>query len=394
MKKHFKDYFIPHEGNSYNPHSLQKAAVVGMSVLVILSFAITNLHSLLWVSSDWLVSTILPAVIIDLTNEERESGSLKDLKHSSVLDVAAKLKAEHMAQNKYFAHFSPEGVSPWHWFDVANYNYVHAGENLAIHFTDSGDIVDAWMESPTHRANIMNGNYTEIGIGTAEGTYEGFKTVYVVQLFGTPATTALPKPVAVAEASSVVEKLTEPIKVEEEIGSEETGQVAVLSESVDISEKVEVIEPEPVLVAVDEINPKEQSGNEDPVNVDPSNEEQEIVDEETVVDMEIDDGGGVALYSDHLSTSTGGILATVLPEVEKVDSQTNFVSSLATKPHQVLQIIYAILAMFIVGSLLLSLFIEIRHQEPIQLAYSVALLLLMFGLYHLHTLFTGGVLVV
>ena len=49
-----------------------------------------------------------------------------------------------------------------------------------------GDVVDAWMKSPTHRANIMNGNYTEIGVGTAKGTYKGTPTVFVVQFFGTP----------------------------------------------------------------------------------------------------------------------------------------------------------------------------------------------------------------
>lgn len=99
-----EDYFIPNKRNNYAPHGLQKAAMIGMVVLVVLSFTIANLHSLIWIGSEWLVSTILPAVIVDLTNEERVEGSLGTLKRNALLDEAARMKAEHMAKNQYFAH--------------------------------------------------------------------------------------------------------------------------------------------------------------------------------------------------------------------------------------------------------------------------------------------------
>lgn len=92
-----------------------------------------------------------------------------------------------MASKEYFSHNSPEGVTPWHWFKEAGYNFLYAGENLAINFTDSTDVEKAWLESPTHRANIMNVEFREIGMATVKGVYKNYPTIYIVQMFGTPA---------------------------------------------------------------------------------------------------------------------------------------------------------------------------------------------------------------
>lgn len=186
MLQKFKDIAASNpESLQYAPSLLQRMALGIMAVLTLMSFALANVQALLWMQSDWLVSTILPAVIVDLTNEERLTTT--PLARNAVLDEAARLKAEHMATKGYFAHYSPDGISPWYWFDAAGYSFVHAGENLAVLFTDSEDVVDAWMNSPGHRANILNEDYREIGVGTAEGTYKGRTTVFVVQLFAAPA---------------------------------------------------------------------------------------------------------------------------------------------------------------------------------------------------------------
>jgi hypothetical protein len=182
-----KDLLLPTNSNNHSPHILQKVSMLMMVGLVLLSFAMTNLQALWWQSSDWLVGAVLPAVVVDLTNKERGDLYLNTLTRSQALDEAARLKAEHMAKNSYFAHYSPDGVTPWYWFEQVSYKYLHAGENLAIHFTDSKSVVDAWMNSPTHRANITNQKFTEIGVGTAKGVYEGYNAVFVVQLFGAPA---------------------------------------------------------------------------------------------------------------------------------------------------------------------------------------------------------------
>ncbi|OGG59927.1 hypothetical protein A3C89_03225 [Candidatus Kaiserbacteria bacterium RIFCSPHIGHO2_02_FULL_50_50] len=131
-------------------------------------------------------AAVVASSLVQGTNTARVSENLKLLTRSAVLDKAATLKANDMLQHQYFAHRSPSGVTPWHWFEEAHYKYLRAGENLAVHFTASTELVDAWLASPSHRANIMNGAYTEIGIGMATGTFEGVQTTFVVQLFGTP----------------------------------------------------------------------------------------------------------------------------------------------------------------------------------------------------------------
>lgn len=135
--------------------------------------------------SDFFAS-ILPGVLTDMTNESRGSNNERPLEPSPILAEAAKFKAEDMAENGYFAHVSPDGKEPWYWLSMAGYDYDYAGENLAVNFADSKDVVDAWMKSPSHRENILNINFTEIGIATATGTYEGREALFVVQFFGRP----------------------------------------------------------------------------------------------------------------------------------------------------------------------------------------------------------------
>jgi hypothetical protein len=315
------------------------------------------------------VGSVLPAVIVELTNDERTEAALGTLRRNTVLDEAARLKAQHMAKNEYFAHYSPDGVSPWHWFGEANYNFVHAGENLAIHFTDSTDVVEAWMESPTHRANIMNGNYAEIGVGTAEGTYEGFKTVYVVQLFGTPAAAAtpVPTPIVAGESADVEEK----VAVQPEApDSEDT----VLSGAVTLTETVEIKPAQPVV--------------SETVEVVAVTEEASSTETVPVEDMEVTDAG-VALYSDFIATSTGGIPATLDPSVDS-SKTTPLYAEIATQPHRILQMLYMVIGTCVFISLMLSIFIEIRRQQPVQIVYGVGLLSLMFTLFYIHSVLSQG----
>jgi hypothetical protein len=133
-----------------------------------------------------ILALIYPGVLTDLTNSERQAVGLSTLKINPYLQEAARRKANDMAIKGYFAHTSPSGITPWHWFGEAGYRYQYAGENLAVNFTDSKDVESAWMRSPSHRANILNKNYTEIGIATSKGTFGGRETTFVVQMFGRP----------------------------------------------------------------------------------------------------------------------------------------------------------------------------------------------------------------
>ena len=184
--KALKHLFIPHEHNDYKPHILREVSVIVISVFAIVLLSISA-GTVSYIKNNNLTATVLPAVILDLTNDARTSNNQKVLTRNPVLDEVAKLKAEDMARLGYFAHNSPTGVTPWHWFDKVGYVFKYAGENLAINFTESTDVEKAWLDSPTHRANILNSHFTEIGIATIDAIYQGIPTTFVVQSFGTPA---------------------------------------------------------------------------------------------------------------------------------------------------------------------------------------------------------------
>lgn len=186
MKKHFKKFFIPHDDNDHTPHLLTEV-VVGILLLVIVGVfgAVAFQTKMVTHNADFLAA-VLPEVLVDLANEDRSEAGVPPLRMNEKLQRAAQMKADHMAQHGYFAHFSPTGESPWKWIREAGYNYRYAGENLAVNFSDSQDVERAWMNSPKHRENILEHNFTEVGIAIARGEYKGQETVFVVQMFGRP----------------------------------------------------------------------------------------------------------------------------------------------------------------------------------------------------------------
>jgi len=132
--------------------------------------------------------TLLQSKIITETNLQRqENGSLPALKENTKLDEAAAAKAQDMFANQYFEHTSPAGVDPGKLVQNNGYDYIVAGENLILgNFSSEKEAVQDWMNSPGHRANILNTRYTEIGVAVIKGTYKG-ETVWIgVQEFGLP----------------------------------------------------------------------------------------------------------------------------------------------------------------------------------------------------------------
>lgn len=189
-------YFIPHESNNFHPHFFREGSLVALT-LIIITLSLFSLVQRVVIERSDLVSAVISAVLVDLANEDRQLSQLPTLTVNPALTAAAQAKAEDMAANGYFAHFSPTGISPWQWLEWSGYRFSHAGENLAIDFSDSADVNRAWMASPLHRANILSDNFTEIGIATARGIYQDRETTFVVQMFGRP---ALPTKVAAAPA--------------------------------------------------------------------------------------------------------------------------------------------------------------------------------------------------
>lgn len=186
MLKIFKKDFIPHEANDHRPHLLRWEAILVILGIVLLAEVFFLAQVFVLEPLTGIFSTILPATLTDLANLSRQNDNLASLTVSPVLEEAARLKAEDMAAKGYFAHTSPAGLTPWHWLDRAGYKFITAGENLAINFVDSQDVANAWMNSPTHRANILNNQFTEIGIAAVKGVYNSRETVFIAQFFGRP----------------------------------------------------------------------------------------------------------------------------------------------------------------------------------------------------------------
>jgi len=122
--------------------------------------------------------------IVNYVNQERVAQGLEQLVESDILNEVADLKVQDMIDNDYFAHTSPEGLDPWHWFDKAGYSYKYAGENLGMDFDNAFSVHDAWMESETHRENILSNKYEEIGIAVTRGIINNKETQIAVQVFG------------------------------------------------------------------------------------------------------------------------------------------------------------------------------------------------------------------
>jgi hypothetical protein len=125
--------------------------------------------------------------VIEHTNRQRETEGLLPLHQNSELDRAAEAKLEDMFKKQYFEHESPEGKGPAEVIKGAGYSYLVVGENLALgSFHNDATLVQAWMDSPGHRANIMNNRFQEIGVAVRKGSFEGQEVWLAVQEFGTP----------------------------------------------------------------------------------------------------------------------------------------------------------------------------------------------------------------
>ena len=278
------------------------------------------------------LAAVISATLVDLTNQDRVNSQLNGLTLNPVLTAAAQAKANDMATNGYFAHVSPAGLNSWYWFKQAGYNFSYAGENLAVDFTDSSAVNQAWLNSPTHRANIMNDHFTQIGIATAQGMYEGHQTTFVVQMFGTPSdmvdvsepVQTVTSPTIPTDIALATTKLTQPKLSSEVLGT--TSQSVSTKPNVQ-TQTVATSEPAAVTNTVPS----------DPPQVAPPSSQ-------------------------------------VLPQ-----RYAPFWGFIVTSPKTVLQTIYLILAAFLIITLIIRTGLEIRMHH-VKHVYEAILLLLLMGL--------------
>lgn len=199
-------FFLPHPETHKKAHLLSfRALFVYIAFFLILSLTFRGVNTVkpgvLGVES-----SITIEEVIRLTNAERQKEGLPPVTENSKLNAAALAKAQNMFEENYWAHYSPSGKDPWLFINGAGYEFSYAGENLAKSFYESDEVVKAWMASKTHRENLLNKHYTNIGIAVLEGTLNGEKTTLVVQEFGKPVDVAI----AQAPTGSQVQSIQSP----------------------------------------------------------------------------------------------------------------------------------------------------------------------------------------
>lgn len=110
--------------------------------------------------------------VAELVNEQRSKHGLSPLKLSEELSAVARAKSQDMRDNGYFSHNSPTYGSPFDMLKSFGISYKAAGENIAHGYSTPEAVVNGWMNSPGHRANILNADFTELGVGYVEsGNY-------------------------------------------------------------------------------------------------------------------------------------------------------------------------------------------------------------------------------
>lgn len=183
-----------HYVKTYWPY-LPLLAVVGLGLF--LNSAWPKHTSVLGYATDMSIQSLL-----NDTNSQRNGNGQANLQLNGQLDAAAQAKANDMAARDYWSHNTPDGKTPWTFITNAGYSYQTAGENLAYGFDTASATVTGWMNSPEHRANILNTTYKQVGFGIANATnYQGSgPETIVVAMYADPAGATVAKATPVQSA--------------------------------------------------------------------------------------------------------------------------------------------------------------------------------------------------
>ncbi len=182
----FHHLFIPRRTNNYTAKLLHHDFLtVYLIAALVLTASIAHIQK---TSGDVLgyATDVTVEKLYELTNVERANNGLGELHYNDQLAEAARMKAENMFAQDYWSHYGPAGETPWQFILESGYQYEYAGENLAKNFLFSDGIVDAWMNSPSHRENMLRKEYTDVGFAVVNGVLNGEETTLVVQMFGKP----------------------------------------------------------------------------------------------------------------------------------------------------------------------------------------------------------------
>lgn len=183
VRRRTKMAVVPHKENDYRPQLLRWYGLLLIILVIAAMFGINYMRTGSVLGTE---ANIAAVDLLKDTNGERVSQKLPTLSLNDALSKAAYMKAQDMLKQQYWAHEAPDGTTPWAWFARVGYNYAYAGENLAKNFPTADSTVAAWMASSSHRANILNSHYTDVGFAVVDGLLDGKNTTLVVAMYGQP----------------------------------------------------------------------------------------------------------------------------------------------------------------------------------------------------------------
>jgi hypothetical protein len=204
VKKRLMLLIVPHHHNQYHPHLIRSWLLVPVLLMVFGMQVGINLATSGEVLGE--KSTISTQDLLTTANTIRKKNGVGELKINHELSVAAQAKAQDMVLNQYWSHVSPQGIQPWSWVEESGYTYKTAGENLAKNFHSAGAITQAWYDSPPHRENLLDSDFSDVGFATVEGVLDNKPVVFTVALYGQPmfaGATAVAAPAAVLPAGEI-----------------------------------------------------------------------------------------------------------------------------------------------------------------------------------------------
>lgn len=212
MKGILRHLFLPSNRNNHRSKLLHNSFLFGILFFIVLSTSTTFFVQKSHPEVLGISYSISSRELLILVNKERIKKNLNPLVLNSQLSEAAGYKADHMFLHNYWAHFAPDGTTPWNFIKGAGYNYFYAGENLAKGFTNSPDAVRAWMDSPSHRDNILSPQFKDVGFAIKEGNLQGEDTVLIVELFGSRSTAESEAGQDVSSSGAQIDQATPGIK--------------------------------------------------------------------------------------------------------------------------------------------------------------------------------------
>src|SRR4030043_359248 len=174
-------YLVPHTSNNHKAKLLHSSSLLIIASLLLFFQLTLYLLPKTGIKILGYASRISVDEIVRLTNEKRAQAGLSPVEFNPSLSAAAKSKGDDMLAKDYWAHVAPDGTQPWKFFTDAGYQYRYAGENLARDFSNPASAVEAWMNSPSHRENMLSGKYKEVGVAVVEGNLAGVDTTIIVQ---------------------------------------------------------------------------------------------------------------------------------------------------------------------------------------------------------------------